>query len=422
MSLQKQKIDWIEPLDLAQKIADNYSEDNWIFLYSGLCDEVKNSHSIIALFPQKEISLDNFEQLKSLNKDIFNDKYFGYISYEALKSLPKTQKSFIDLPKIHLLNFALIFEFDHNKKLIEASFNNKNQLDEVLNYHKKLPSKNEVKITNFASNFSDEEYLQAIEDIREMILCGDFYQTNLTRKFFGNINFDNQSDFFKLFVELDKTSPANYSSFIKLHDNFIISSSPELFLSIKNGKITSRPIKGTSARSSNDKQDQENKINLQNSLKERAENLMIVDLVRNDLSKFCNAGSVAVKNLFQINSYKTLHHMSSEIIGKIADGFSIINCLESCFPAGSMTGAPKIKATEIIAQKEKISRGVYSGAIGYFNNEEANFSVVIRTLICQKNKFEFQVGGAITFDSKAQAELEETLTKAKAIKKVLKIT
>ncbi|MSP33374.1 MAG: anthranilate synthase component I family protein [Rickettsiales bacterium] len=441
MSLQKQKLNWIEPLDLAQKIADNYSAESWIFLYSSLSSEIKNSRSIIALFPQKELILDNLAQLQNaLNP---HKSWLGYISYEAYKDKSATEKSFINLPKIWLLNFSLILEFDHDKKTLEAHFSKQEQLAEVLNYQttfveEKSKIKNyipnfstennapnfsdkNIQITNFVSNFSDDEYLREVEDIKNMIQCGDFYQANLTRKFFGNINIEKQKDFFSLFLELDKTSPANYSSFIKLRDNFIISSSPELFLSIKNGEIISRPIKGTAPRSNDLKQDQENKKNLQNSDKERAENLMIVDLVRNDLSKVCKAGSVMVKNLFHITSYKTLHHMSSEISGKISNEFNIIDAVQSCFPAGSMTGAPKIKAMEIIAQKEKINRGIYSGALGYFKGDEVNLSVVIRTLICQKNKFEFQVGGAITFDSVARTELEETEIKAQAIKKVLGI-
>ena len=444
MSPQKQKLNWIEPLNLAQKIADNYGAESWIFLYSSLSSEIKNSRSIIALFPQQELILDNLSQLKNTLKP--EESWLGYISYEASEDKSTTKKSFINLPKIWLLNFALILEFDHDTKTVEACFSKQEQLDEVLNYQtifvekkskieNRIPnfaSKNnapnlsdktdkKIQITNFASNFSDDEYMREIENIRGMIQSGDFYQANLTRKFFGNINIEKQSDLFSLFLKLDKTSPANYSSFIKLQDNFIISSSPELFLSIKNREIISCPIKGTASRSNDLKQDLQNKKDLQNSDKERAENLMIVDLVRNDLSRVCKAGSVMVKNLFHITSYKTLHHMSSEISGKIANQFNIVDAMQACFPAGSMTGAPKIKAMEIIAQKEKINRGIYSGAIGYFKGDEANLSVVIRTLICQKNKFEFQVGGAITFDSVARAELEETEIKAQAIKKVLEI-
>lgn len=420
MSIKTQKLNWISPLNLAKKISDNYKDESWIFLYSGLSDEVKNSRSFIALFPQKELLLNNLDELKKQD-----GSWFGYVSYEYgqnLEKLPQTKKSFINLPKICLINFSLIFEFDHDKKSLNAYFSKQEQLDEILNYQEKITQEKTVKVKNFSSNFSDEEYLKTVDEIREMIACGDFYQVNLTRKFFGNFNLENQNDFFQLFTKLSTTSPANYSNFLKIHDNFIISSSPELFIKIKNDEVISCPIKGTAPRGASLKQDKENKKNLQNSDKEKAENLMIVDLVRNDLSRVCKAKSVKVKNLFKINSYKTLHHMSSEIHGKIADNFDIIDTFKTCFPPGSMTGAPKIKAMEIIAQKEKLNRGIYSGAIGYFANNEANFSVVIRTLICQKNKFEFQVGGAITFDSKAQSELQETFDKAKAISKILNLS
>lgn len=207
---------------------------------------------------------------------------------------------------------------------------------------------------------------------------------------------------------------------MKLDENFIISSSPELFFNIKNNKITSIPIKGTAPRGSSAKQDQENKLALKNSPKERAENLMIVDLVRNDLARICKAGSVKVDNLFKITTYKNIHHMSSEISGRLDEKYSTIDALRALFPPGSMTGAPKIKAMEVAAKKEKINRGVYSGAIGFFDNQTANFSVVIRTLILQKRKFEFQSGGAITFDSDPKKELEEIYNKAKALLKILK--
>ncbi len=419
MSRQKIKLKWCEPLNLAQKIADNYRGKDFVFLNSGLNDEVKNSRSFIALFAEEKFVGDDLNDFSDALSGQQN-QCFGYISYEN-ENPNHTKKSFINLPKIYLANFALIFEFNHDKKLLSTHFSKREQLDEVLNYKTKKPVEKKINVTNFDSNFSDKKYLQAIDKLKQMIACGDFYQVNLTRKFFGNINLKTQQEFFSLFAKLDKTSPANYSSFLKLGENFIISSSPELFLSIKNSIITSRPIKGTAPRNTNKKLDNANKKYLQNSAKEKAENLMIVDLVRNDLSRICKASSVVVKNLFKVNSYKTLHHMSSEISGKIAPNFSIIDCLKALFPAGSMTGAPKIKAMEVIAQNEKINRGVYSGAIGYLSASEANFSVVIRTLICQKNKFEFQVGGAITFDSDPQKELEEIFTKAKAITKILNL-
>lgn len=414
VNCMKKILEWIDPVDLAKKISDNYHEQSWIFLYSGLHDEIKNSRSIIALFPKNELILDDLEEIKESDESLF-----GFVSYEYNHD-EKTNDSFINLPKIYLVNYSLILEFDHDEKLLEATYESLSQLDSILNYQKKN-SATEIKVTNLFSNFTDEEYLKTIDETKKMIACGDFYQMNLTRKFFGEFNLQSQNEFFDLFMQLGQSSPANYSAFLKLHENYIISSSPELFIQIENGKIISRPIKGTAPRGKDFVQDEINKKTLQNSVKEKAENLMIVDLVRNDLSRICKAGSVEVKNLFHVDTYQTLHHMSSEIIGEIANEFDAIDAVTASFPPGSMTGAPKIKAMFVIAQKEKLNRGVYSGAIGHISAGKANLSVVIRTLICQKNKFEFQVGGAITFDSDPNKELQEIYIKAKAIMKILNL-
>lgn len=423
--MKEKIIKWIEPLKLAQKIASNYQEKDWVFLYSGLNENIKNSHSYICLFKQKNLICDDFSKIeKTIKND--NDRWFGYLSYELgqeFEKLPKGEKSIINLPKIHLINFGLIFEFNHDKKILKVKFLKEENLDEVLKYKASRKVLLDNKVKNISSNFSDKSYLKAIINVKEMIAKGDFYQTNLTRKFFGKFTkTNNQKENFELFLKLAKISPANYSSFLKLNDNYIISSSPELFLKIDEEKnITSRPIKGTAPRGKNLQEDLQNKLNLQNNPKEKAENLMIVDLVRNDLSRICQVNSVKVKKLFDITSYKTIHHMSSDVFGKISDDFSNFDAIKSCFPAGSMTGAPKIKAMEFAAQKEKINRGIYSGAIGFLSKDQVNLSVVIRTLIIRKKTFEFQVGGAITFDSDENLELDEIFNKAIGIMKLLKI-
>jgi para-aminobenzoate synthetase component 1 len=411
---------WQDPLKLAQKIADNYHNKNWAFLYSALSAEVKGSISYLALFPTEELITNDFTAIK--NDD---EKWFGYLSYELggdFEKIPNTKNSHINLPKIHLIKFGLIFEFNHDKKTLKTFYQNQKQLDEALNYKAEEALAKTSEVKNIISNFSDDSYLSAIVDIKKMIADGDFYQTNLTRKFFGELTKkNNQKENFALFSKLTKSSPANYSAFLKLDETFVISSSPELFLKVKNGKISSRPIKGTAARGLNAKQDVKNKLNLKNSPKERAENLMIIDLVRNDLARICKAGSVEVKKLFDITTYKTIHHMSSEVHGKINSNYNSFEAIKSCFPPGSMTGAPKIKAMEIAAKKERINRGIYSGAIGYLSAQEANMSVVIRTLIIQNNQFEFQVGGAITFDSDPKSELEEIFNKAMGIMNLLEL-
>ncbi len=421
---QEQTLKWQNPLNFAKKISDNYGDESWIFLYSALSEKVDNSFSYIALFPKEEIISENFSEIADVTKD--HKIWFGYLSYELgqqFEDLPKTQKSYINLPKIWLINFSVILQFDHKKKKLMAFFDDQENLEKALKYRLKKKIQKEIKSREFQSNFSDETYLEEISDIKKMISEGNFYQTNLTRKFFGKLNIDKKSSsYFSLFSRLCKISPANYAAFLSLKKNYIISASPELFLTINNkGIVKSRPIKGTMPRSDDEKQDQKNKLELKNSTKERAENLMIVDLVRNDLSRVCEAGTVEVKKLFDVTSYKTVHHMSSEVSGKVEDNFAMTDVIKACFPAGSMTGAPKIKAMEVVARKEGLNRGVYSGAIGFIGNDLVNLSVVIRTLICRDDDFEFQVGGAITFDSDEKKELEEIFNKARGIMKLLDV-
>ena len=348
------------------------------------------------------------------------------MSYEVanqFENLPKTPKSFINIEQIFFSKFDLILEFNHKNQQITIFYNKKIFLDKLNEYkfldiNYKLPIVKEI-----SSNFNDESYKNSINSLKKMIMAGDFFQANLTRKFFGKFQKKTSAnENFELFLELTKQSHANYSAFIRFDDNFIISSSPELFLKSKNNNIFSRPIKGTIKRGKNLQEDEKNKNYLKNSLKEKAENLMIVDLVRNDLSRVCEPSTIKVKKLFNIATYKTIYHLSSEIHGKIAKKFSIFDAVRASFPAGSMTGAPKIKSMEVLSNFEKINRGIYSGAIGYFKGRnELNLAVVIRTLIINKDCFEFQVGGAITFDSDAELELQETYSKASAIMKILNL-
>ncbi len=420
-----QHIDWLEPLEFASKIAQSY-QDDWLFLYSGLAKNIENSISYIALFADKSQNYNSFAKIKQhITKS--NHPLFGYISYEAITNCTKNtnnQPSIITFPKMQFLSFFVIIKFIHQEKKIIIHYQQEKHLNLIKNYlnnKKSLPSIS-LKTNSYNSNFSDYSYKKTINNIKSQIANGDFYQVNLTRKFFGELEKTYQDqDIFSNFIKLCQISPANYSSFIKIDNKYILSSSPELFLNIKNNLIKSKPIKGTISRHKNQKQDDANKKYLQNSPKERAENLMIVDLVRNDLSQICKAGSVKVDNLFNIDSYNMIHHMSSQISGIINDNNSIIDAIKATFPAGSMTGAPKIAAMQNIIDNEKINRGIYSGSIGFISQNEVNLSVVIRTLIIKDNKYEFQVGGAITYDSDPRQELAEIYSKAQALKKLLHI-
>lgn len=413
-------LDWVDPIIIGQKIAENYDDDFYI-LYSGLNSEVRNSKSFIGLFPNQKKTFGNIKDVLGLD---INNRSLALFSYESFDNSPLINSKFshINMPNIIIADFALNIEFDHDKKHLIINYDNKTLYKKfVAIINKELRTSFDKIIANeMLSNFTDKSYIDSIKDMKDNILQGNFYQANLTRKFYGHLDkVYEKSVIYHNFIKLCNISPANYSAFIVTNNKIIMSSSPELFLEIDGDKVTSRPIKGTINRHECRDQDLVNKIYLQNSLKERAENLMIVDLVRNDLSIACIPGSVKVDKLFNIDTYKMLYHMSSQINGKIKNDLSYFDVIRASFPPGSMTGAPKIAAMQNIAQNERLSRGIYSGSIGIIDKNSAKLSVVIRTLIFEGSKYEFQVGGAITNDSDPYKELQEIYHKARAISEIL---
>lgn len=422
MLLQK-KLPWSNPLDVARGIPK--SEEYWALLYSGIDSGFSGRYSILAFRAKNKIKSQNFgefEKALTSNRNRFDNAWIGYLGYglkNNLEKLPEDSGGVISMPNLWMVKYRTILLFDHKKKIIELWSENKSEsFAKELQFSKKYQPPD---ITSVLSNMTRKQYLSKVSDIKKAIIRGDLYQANLTRKFIAKTKSD--FDNFSIFSRLCKISPAPYSAFLKFNDNFVISSSPERFIHIdKNGVVESRPIKGSAPRFSDKTKDKKSKSNLIKSEKDKAENLMIVDLMRNDLSRSCKSGSVEVKSLFDILSYSTVHHMSSTVCGKKNPNISTIGAVKNCFPPGSMTGAPKIKAMELCSKMEKHERGIYGGAIGWFGGDgSADLSVVIRTIIKQKNTIEFQVGGAIVADSKPEEEWKETILKAKAIAKTLGI-
>jgi para-aminobenzoate synthetase component 1 len=257
-------------------------------------------------------------------------------------------------------------------------------------------------------------YLEKINLAQKYIKEGDFYEINLSHP----MEYKFEGEAWDLYQKMKALGPVPFGSYIRINDIEICSASPERFLSKKGKKIYSQPIKGTISRSEiNDKDSIEA---LLNSEKERAENLMIVDLVRNDLSRVSEEGSVKVSNLFEIQSFETVHQMVSTIESEAHGGIHSVDIIKACFPMGSMTGAPKVAAMKAIEELEDYSRGIYSGAIGYFTPyDDFDFSVVIRTAIVENDQVIYPVGGAITSDSDPELEWEETLVKAQAITRLI---
>ncbi len=281
---------------------------------------------------------------------------------------------------------------------------------------KQLKASFKQPFAGFTSNFTKLVYENTVTQMKEYIRSGDIYIANLTqrmRSVTGKTSFE-------IYRDLRQINPAPFSAFLKLEGLDIISSSPERFLKVESKRVETRPIKGTRPRGETRLEDELNRLELINSEKDRAELLMIVDLQRNDLSKVCKPGSIKVTELFKLEEYSTVFHLVSTVEGCLKDGVDSLECMKQCFPGGSITGTPKIRAMEIIDELEGIKRGIYTGCIGYFGFDgNADFNIAIRTIIKQGQEVSFGVGGGITWDSQEEAEYQETLDKAKALMRVI---
>jgi para-aminobenzoate synthetase component 1 len=269
------------------------------------------------------------------------------------------------------------------------------------------------------SRFSKAEYINTVNKIKEHINRGDIYVTNFCQEFFAE---NAAVDPLGVFMKLDDVSPNPFASLFKWNDNYILCASPERFLAKRGNKLISQPIKGTVKRGENELEDEFNKLQLRNHTKELQENVMIVDLVRNDLTRSAKQGTVKTEELYGIYSFKHLHQMISTVVCELLYNIKAVQAIKNTFPMGSMTGAPKIKAMQLMEQFERSKRGIYSGALGYFSpDDDFDFNVVIRSILYnQTSKYlSFHAGSAITYHADAELEYEECLLKAKAILEVL---
>jgi len=262
------------------------------------------------------------------------------------------------------------------------------------------------------ANFTRDQYLHALQRVKDYIKAGDIYQANLSQRFDAPL----PCSPWALYTSLRQINPAPFAAYLDFGDIIVLSASPEQFLKLDEGRVETRPIKGTRPRGHTPELDAALKEELQQSEKDRAENLMIVDLLRNDLGRVCRIGSVAVPEIFALEEYPTVWHLVTAVVGELPAHFGAIDLLRACFPGGSITGAPKIRAMEIIDELEPTARGVYCGAIGYLgSNGTMNTSIVIRTMVVHDGHVYFQAGGGIVADSDPADEYQETLDKAKAL-------
>lgn len=428
------------------------NDKNTVLLDSSKEDEVLSRYSFVGINPflifeayKRDVYIngeyregDPFKILEELIED-YKFKYdevdipflsgaIGFISYDAgrvIEEIPDTSCEDFHMPDLRFVFYdnLIIFDLINNRQYISAlgmlneSTVSISEIELQIEKGIKLEVKEVLNTSNnFKSNFTKEEYKDSIKTLKDYIVSGDVYIANMTQRF----QCYNDEEPIEIYKKLRTINKAPFSAFLNYEDFQIISSSPERFIQIVNGIANTRPIKGTRPRGSTKEEDEKNRLELINSEKDKAELLMVVDLERNDFSKVCKSGTVKVTELFKLEEYATVFHLVSTIEGQLDDGISAIKCIRECFPGGSITGTPKIRAMEIIEELEGLKRNIYTGSIGYFDfRGNSDFNIVIRTIVKKGNKAYFGVGGGITYDSIEEDEYNETIDKAKALMRVL---
>ena len=380
---------------------------------------------LIAVGSHSEIKITNdLEQLKTY-QTLTKDWLFGYLSYDLKNNIENLEsKNFdgLDFPDVFFFQPKKIFFIKGNslevsylssyESEIEADLKTIGEMDSSLGTPKQDPIKIKLRIHK-------DDYFKKVTRLLEHIHKGDVYEINFCQEFYSE---ETQIAPVETYFKLNEISKPPFAAFLKLDDSYLLSASPERYLKKSGSKVSSQPIKGTAKRAANEVDDMLLKEALANDMKEQSENIMIVDLVRNDLSRVALKGSVKVDELCKVYTFEQVHQLISTITCEVETKIHPVDIIRATFPMGSMTGAPKISAMKLIETYEETKRGLYSGAVGYFTpNGDFDFNVVIRSILYnEKNKYvSYSVGGAITAKSDPVKEYEECLVKAKAMREVL---
>lgn len=416
-----------------------------VFLDSGRPTCPWGRYDIIAAAPVESLELKAdesgraFQQLEALYQRYRNDLneqpdlpfqggiigHFAYDLGRSVETLPSTAEDFAKLPDLRVGMYLWALVVDHEKQtasLVADSRVSQATLDQVEGrLLTEIPSNQEPFSLSktFQANMDEQGYKKKLNQVDDYIHAGDCYQVNFAQRWHSKF----KGDSWEAYKQLRQVAPTPYSAFLDSASDQILSLSPEQFLELKENQVTTKPIKGTRPRSENPRKDEALKQALADSLKDRAENLMIVDLLRNDLSKVCEHNSVKVPKLFNIESYANVHHKVSTVTGTLADAFSPVALLKHCFPGGSITGAPKIRAMEIIEELEPHRRSIYCGSIGYISLcGRMDTSITIRTLLCEDSQIYCWAGGGIVADSVSAMEYKETFDKVNNLLQCLERT
>jgi len=339
----------------------------------------------------------------------------GIINYDSIRlweNIPKHHDISEPIMEFGIYSDGILF--DNKKRKSLYFYYDKNRVDEIKSSESKFEDFTISKITN---NLNEEKFSEIVNKAKKYIYDGDVFQVVLSRKF----SFEADGDYLKVYQKLRSLNPSPYLYHLKMNEKTVIGSSPEMLLRVTNDQVETFPIAGTRKITNNDKKNEEMKQELISDEKELAEHTMLVDLGRNDIGKVCEYGSVHVKELMEVKKFSHVQHMVTHVVGKLGKDYDMYDAFRAVFPAGTVSGAPKVRAMEIIDELEPESRGPYAGAIGYFSfNGCCDFAIAIRSIFANGNLGFVQAGAGIVFDSVSENELKETEHKANAMLTALK--
>jgi para-aminobenzoate synthetase component 1 len=389
------------------KTPDSYSSYDFLIAF-GAVDVLNSSEDI-------------FGSLKSFYEEN-KDWIFGYLSYDVknnLENLYSGNEDKLNAPDYFFFRPRYIATCEKNELAIHyiEEFDTEKSVEYLL--ENLIVRSMEIPSIRVNQSTEREEYISSVNKIKKHIHLGDIYEMNYCMEFYNDAA---EIDAVSVYKKLNDFSPMPFSAFMQIENISVMCASPERFIAKRGKKIISQPIKGTMKRGASEKEDEEIRQNLKNSSKEQSENVMIVDLVRNDLSRTAVRKTVKVEELFGIKTFRRLHQMESTIVSELDEKFHFTDAIRNAFPMGSMTGAPKIRAMEIIENCENMKRGIFSGTLGYVTpGGDFDFNVIIRSIFynSQKKYLSFMAGSAITSAADAESEYEECLLKAESMKKIL---
>ena len=408
--------------------------DRYPFLLESVNHNQDNRYSILFAHPTKQIvlnDLDEFDFLDELKSSIdiqpiksdlpFSGGWFVYLSYELIGQIEPILKDDLhlgDQPVAIAVQIPTAIVVDHlkDKTYLLDQFDDQVRIDQVLSDIEQLGDIVDIPIQGKLSWEEDAKFISGVKSSRDYIKAGDVFQVNLSRQWQYELSTDITST--QIYQALKRSNPAPFSALAQFGGFSIISSSPERLFSVDGDQVETRPIAGTHPRGSGE-EDERLKAQLINHPKEQAEHIMLLDLERNDLGRVCEYGSVHVNEIMTLESYPYVHHIVSNIKGKLRQGTTIKDLVRALFPGGTITGCPKVRCMQIIAELEQMPRQAYTGSLGYVSsNGKMDFNILIRTITKQNNSLTLRAGAGIVFDSIAERELEETKHKAEGVLKI----